>query len=91
MWQAKAILASTPFTLSTSEPEYQTLLANATNVLDATNILVAAENSPVLSAYWNYATQLEMNDPMLTNLATCLGITPDQIFQLFTAAGSLSI
>lgn len=91
MWQAKAILQSTPFTPTQAETAYQTIVAGTTNLLAATNALVAAQNNPTLTTFWNDSATIASNDTTLNSLATMLGITSTQVNALFAQAAALTL
>lgn len=62
-------------------------LLNA-GLLDSVNAAVAAAPDSVKLA-WEYATVVERNSPMIAALAGILGLTAEQVDQLFIAAGQV--
>ena len=91
MWQAKAVMRQTAFTPTQAIASAQSTVAGTTNLLDATTALVNAQNSPALSAFWNFSPVILSNSTTLASLGATLGLTPAQVASLFTAAAALSI
>lgn len=60
-------------------------------LLDATNaaITAATASNPALPIWWDYATTVQIDDPLVYQLGTALGLTQDQVAALFTQAATL--
>jgi hypothetical protein len=90
MWQAKAVLKATAFAPSQAQSAIQAVVANATNLLDAANALIAASGNGALQAFWEYATALQSDNAMIASLGAEFGLSSAQIAALFAAAAALS-
>ena len=90
MWQAKAALKAAAFVPSQAQTAAQATVANATNLLDAANALLAASGNGALQAFWEYATALQSDNAMIASLGAEFGLSSAQIAALFAAAAALS-
>jgi len=81
-WQAKAGLAMTP------HPQAETMLAAAEAALAA--MPEGAEKIVVLSA-WNNNANFERTSPTILSFGTALGMTSEDLDNLFRLGGSLTI
>jgi hypothetical protein len=81
-WQAKAGLAMTP------HPQAGTMLAAAEAALAA--MPEGAEKIVVLSA-WNNNANFERTSPTILSFGTALGMTSDDLDNLFRLGGSLTV
>lgn len=90
-WQAKAILAQTPFSSTGLAAPVVTVVGSSPNFLAAANALIAATATPTVQAYWAYATQFSSNDSSLVSIGQALGLTTAQITAMFQAASALTV
>ena len=90
MWQAKAALKAAAFSPSQAQDVVLAVVANATNLLDAADALIAASGDVPLQAFWEYASQLQSNNATIAALGAEFGLPPAQIAALFAAAAALS-
>jgi hypothetical protein len=66
-------------------PRQARLALNAAGLLDAVNAAVNAAGGATLIT-WEYATQIERNDPLISQIGSSLGLTDAQIDDLFIEA-----
>lgn len=57
------------------------------NLLDAVEAAVSA-GSRKLQIWWEFATQFERNHPLVISMATTLGVSEEQLDQLFALAAT---
>lgn len=58
-------------------------------LLDATNAAIAASGNTVLTIWWDYAATVKIDDPSVYAVGTSLGLSQDQVANLFSTASTL--
>jgi hypothetical protein len=91
MWRAKAVLKQAAFTPSTAQATVQSVVATASNLLDAASALVAVSGNPTLEAFWQYASSIQSDDANLLTIAGQLNVAPATIISLFQQAKALTV
>ncbi len=69
-------------------PRQARLALLAAGLLDAAEAAVN-QAGPVAKIYWEYAVEWRRDEPVLIQLAAALGLTPEQLDDLFRQAATL--
>ena len=86
-----ALLPAPVVTVPQAVTRFQALAAlHVAGYLPAVQAVMAAPETPVLAKLaWENALSFERNSPLLTSLAPTLGMTPQDLDALFTAAAQI--
>ena len=89
--EVAALTAPQPAAVPQSVTRFQALAAlHVAGHLPAVQAIMAAPETPVLAKLaWDNALSFERNSPLLTSLAPTLGMTPQDLDALFTAAAQI--
>ena len=77
-----------PSPVTVVTPRQARLALNAAGLLDKVNAAVAAAD-PATQITWEFATQIDRNDPLIAALAGVLNLSSAQIDTLFAQAATL--
>ena len=86
-WDGSAIVEVTPVPASVT-PRQVRLLLLSQNLLDQVEGVIAASDKAT-QITWAYASEFRRNDPLLTALASQLGLSDEQVDQFFIAAAEI--
>lgn len=90
--EVAAIPAPEPVRVLSITPRQARLVLLQLGVLDQVAAAIASLPSPqkeAASIEWEYATVIERHSPLLAQLAPALGLSEQQVDELFTAAAAL--
>lgn len=75
-------------TVTTVSPRQARLALFAAGILDQVEAAVKAAGGAV-QITWDYATQIDRHDPLISSIGSSLGLTEDQIDLIFQQAATL--
>lgn len=87
-WAAAAAEANTPKVPVSITPRQCRLLLLQQGLLSTVEAMIAQQDDAT-KITWEYALEFRRDDPLLTQLATNLGLTSQQIDEFFIAASTL--
>lgn len=90
-WQGVAQMRMTTYDPSRAVPDYAAIVAGKTVLFDAVEALIMASTSPIIISYFEYGASFTYGDTMISELAAQLGLSDDEVHDLFVAAAALSI